>query len=90
MEDTVAAVGADGEGLGVVLESVGRRLGAFVVDFETVVVFDQDELRGRAGVLDRAGGDVAGDAKMGGVGLVAHPLEFGDGDVVALVGLRLR
>ncbi len=86
MEDPVSAIGADGEGLGVVFEGVWRGLGAFVVDLEAVVIFDEDELRRGAGVLDRAGGDVAGDAKMGGVGLVAHAVELRDGDVVALVG----
>ena len=32
-------------------------------------------------------GDVSGDAEMGGIGLIAHTVEFRDGDVIALVGL---
>ena len=46
VEDSVAAISADGEGLSVVFERVGRGLCAFVVDLEAVVVFDEDELCG--------------------------------------------
>ena len=37
-------------------------------------------------VLNGAGLDEALDAELAVVGLVAHAAEFGDGDVVALVG----
>ena len=90
VEDAVAAVGADGKGLGVVLEGVGRGLGALVLDAESLVELDEGEGGAGADALDGAGLDVAGDAEMAGVGLVAHLLELGDGDVVALGLLALR
>jgi hypothetical protein len=81
-EGAVAAVGADGEGLGVVLEGVRGRLGAFVVDFDGAALFGEDEVGVGAVAADASGLDVAGDAEVELVGLVAHGLELGDGDVV--------
>ena len=85
MEDAVVAVGADGERLGIVLEGVGRRLNALVADFESAVLLDQREVDVGADAVDAAGLDVARNAEMADVGLVAHALQFTDGDVVALV-----
>ncbi len=42
-EDAVAAVGSDGEGLRVVLEGVGRRLGAAVGYAECLALFQESE-----------------------------------------------
>ncbi len=84
-EDTVVAVGAYGEGLGVVLEGVGRRLGALIDDGEFAALFEQIEGGVSADAMDAAGGHVAGDAEVANVRFVAHALEFADGDVVALV-----
>src|SRR6185437_532192 len=86
VEDAVVAEGSDGEGLGVVLECVGRRVFAFVVDVELIGVLDQNELGVGAGLVDGAGLDVSGDAQVARVGLVAHGVEFLNGDVVALIG----
>ncbi len=85
MEDAVVAVGADGEGLGVVLEGVGWRLGALIGDGELAALLEEIEGGVGADAVDAAGGDVAGYAKVADVGLVAHALELADGDVVALV-----
>ena len=86
VEDAVVAVGAYGEGLSVVLEGVGRGLCALIVDVKGAALLE--ELEGGVGsyAVDAAGGDVAGDAEMASVSDVAHGLELGDGDVVALVG----
>jgi len=84
VEGAVAAIGADGEGLGIVLEGVWRGLGADVVHAQGLALLDESEGGVRAGALDGAGSDVAGDAEIFGVGAFAHGLQFGDGDVVAL------
>ena len=95
VELAVAAIGAFGQGLGIVLEGVRRRLGALVDDLEEAaggglggVAFKLVEDKGDVGavLLDGAGLDEALDAQLAVVGLVAHAAEFGDGDVVALVG----
>lgn len=84
MEDAVAPEGADGQSLRVVLEGIGRWLGAVVVDSESLVELDEGEGGVGAFALDAAGLDVAGDAQILAVGAVAHALELGDGDVIAL------
>jgi len=84
VEDVVAAVGADGQGLGVVLEGVGWGFGALVGDAEELALLDEGEGGVGADVDDAAGLHVAGDAEVAGVGLLAHRVELGDGDVVAL------
>ena len=95
MEDAVAAVGAFCQCLGIVLKGVWWRFGAFVADFQEssgtelgVVAFKlvHDEVDVGAVVLNGAGDDEALNAKLGVVGLVSHAAEFGDGDVIALVG----
>ena len=43
MEDAIVAVGADGEGLGVVLEGVWWRLGALVDDGELAALLEEIE-----------------------------------------------
>ena len=85
MEESVASVGTDGESLGVVLEGVGWGLGALIGDAESLALFEEREGGVGADVGDASGLDVAGDAEMASVGLGAHLLELGDGDVVALV-----
>ena len=85
VEDAVTAVGADGESLRVVLEGVGRGLGALVDDGELAALFEEVEGGVGSGAVDAAGSYVAGDAEVADVGLVAHALQLGDGDVVALV-----
>jgi hypothetical protein len=85
VEDAVVAVGAYGEGLGVVLEGVGWGFRALVDDGEFAALFEQIEGGVGADAMDAAGGYVAGDAEMTDVGFVAHALEFADGDVVAFV-----
>ena len=84
VEDAIAAIGADGEGLGFILEGVGRRLGAFVVHTDGLIQFDQSELGVGTGALDGTGLDVAGHTQVLAVGLVAQGLELGDGDVILL------
>ena len=84
VEDAVAAVGADGEGLSVVLEGVGWGFGAFVVHAQGLALLDESELGVGTGAGDGAGLHVACDAEVDVVGPVAHGLELGDGDVVAL------
>jgi len=85
VEDAVVAVGAYGQGLGVVFEGVGWGFGALVDDGELAALFEEIEGGVGAGAVDAAGGDVTGYSEMADVGLVAHGLEFADGDVVALV-----
>src|ERR1700722_19115191 len=85
VEDAVVAVGADGEGLGFVLEGIGWGLGALVADVERAVLLEEGEVDVGADAMDAAGSYVAGDAEMADVGLVAHALKLTDGDVVALV-----
>ena len=85
VEDAIVAVGAYGEGLGVVLEGVGWRLGTLVVDVEGAALLE--ELEGGVGAyaMDAAGSYVASYAEVADVGFVAHALKLADGDVVALV-----
>ena len=85
MEDAIVAVGADGEGLGVVLEGVGWWLGALVDDGELAALLEEIEGGVGANAVDAAGGNVAGYTKMAGVSLISHALQLADGDVVALV-----
>ena len=85
MEDAVVAVGADGEGLGVVFEGVGRGFGALIDDGEFAALLEEIEGGVGADAMDAARSYVAGDAEVANVGLIAHALEFADGDVVALV-----
>jgi hypothetical protein len=95
VEDSVAAIGTFGESLSVVLESIRRWLGAFVTDFEQAASgglgrvafkFVEHEVDVGAVVFNGAGLDEAFHAQLAVVGLVTHSAEFGDGDVVALVG----
>jgi hypothetical protein len=85
VEDAVAAVGADGKGLGVVLEGVGWRFGALVDDGELAALFEKVEGGVGAYAVDAARGYITGYAEMAGVSLVSHALQLADGDVVALV-----
>lgn len=85
VEDAVVAVGAYGEGLGVVLEGVGWGFRALVNNGEFAALLEQIEGGVGADAMDAAGGYVAGDAEMTDVGFVTHSLEFADGDVIALV-----
>lgn len=85
MEDAIVAVSAYGESLGVVLESVGRGLGASVFNSEFAALFEKVEGGVRADSVDASGSDVAGDTQVANVGFIAQPLEFADRDVVALV-----
>ena len=84
MEGAVVGVGADGEGLGVVLEGVGWGFGAFVDYAEGLALLEEREVGVGTEAGDAAGCHVAGHAEVHAVGLVAHRLELGDGDVVAL------
>jgi hypothetical protein len=85
VEHSVVAVGAYGEGLGVVLESVGWRLRALIDDGEFAALLEQIEGGIGADAMDAARSYVAGNAQVADVCFVAHALEFADGDVVALV-----
>jgi len=85
VEDAVVAVGAYGEGLGVVLEGVGWWFGALVDDGEFAALLEEIEGGVGADAMDASGSYVAGDTEVANVCLVAHALEFADGDVVALV-----
>jgi hypothetical protein len=84
VEGAVAAVGSDGEGLGVVFEGVWRWFSALVVHAEGLALLKQSELGVGAVALDAAGENVAGYAQVAAVGFVAHGVELGDRDVVAL------
>src|SRR5579883_1661819 len=76
------------EGLGIVFERIGRRLGPGVAHRQTQVLLHQDELHMRAVALDRAGLHVPRDAKALRVGTVAQTAKLLDGDVVALAFLH--
>src|SRR5580700_4580961 len=64
VEDAVAAVGADGEGLGIVLEGVGWGFGTLVLDPKSLVELDESEGGAGADALDGAGLNVACDAQV--------------------------
>ena len=83
MKDAIATEAAFGQSLGIVLESIGRRLGPVVGDREAKVVFDEDEVHLGTGPLDGSGLDIAGNPEALAVGAVAHAVKFFDGDVVA-------
>src|SRR5581483_2238705 len=84
VEAAVAAVGAHGEGLGVVLELVGRGLGAVIVDAESLIELDESEGGVGADPGDGTRLNVAGDAEVLAVDVGTLLLEFGDRVVVAL------
>ncbi len=52
---------------------------------EFAALLEELEVGVGADAMDAAGSDVAGDAEMADVGLVAHAVQLADGDVVALV-----
>jgi len=85
VEDAVVAVGAYGEGLGVVLEGVGWGLRALIDDGEFAALLQEVEGGVGAYAVDASGCYVAGYAEVANIGFVAHSLELADGDVVALV-----
>jgi len=85
VEDAVVSIGAYGEGLGIVLEGIGRGFGALVDDGEFASLLEEVEGGVGAYAMDAARGYVAGYAEVANVGFVAHALKFSNGDVVALV-----
>ena len=80
--------GSDGQRLRIVLERVRRWLFTFIGDSQRPRVLYQNEIGIGALMLDRARLDITGDAQVARVGLVAHPLQLLNGDIVALVGLH--
>ena len=76
MKDVIAAVGAYGQGLGVVFEVVGWGFGALVVDFEEFALFYEGEGGVGARAVDGAGLDVAGYPEVHFIGFFAHILQF--------------
>ncbi len=88
MEDTIPPISAHGERLGTVLEGVWRGLNALVADLQRVTLLGEHKFCIGAATLDGMGSHVAGYPEMTGIGLVAHGLQFADGDVVALVRLN--
>lgn len=84
MKHAVVSEGPDSERLGVILEGVGGRLGTDVIYAQSFAELQQREVGIGAGTLDGAGLHVAGDAKITGIGFLAHRLELGDRDVVLL------
>src|ERR1019366_8107908 len=52
------------------------------------IVFFQQEIHAGSGALDRSRHDVSRDAKTLGVSVIAHAVQFFDGDVVALAVLH--
>ena len=88
-------IGALSDALRIVLEGVRRRLGALVDHGKSAagrslgrVALKLIQNKGDVGpvLLDRARFNEAFHAQIALVCLVAHPAEFGDGDVVALAG----
>src|SRR5580658_6459308 len=76
VEDAVVAVSAYGEGLGVVLECVGRGFGALVDDGEFAALLEEIEGGVGADAVDAARSYVAGYTEVANVCLIAHALEF--------------
>ena len=64
MEDAIVAVGAYGEGLGVVLEGVGWWFGALVDDGEFAPLLEEIEGCVGADAMDAARSYVAGDTEV--------------------------
>src|SRR5580704_4465127 len=88
MEHAIVGEAAVGQGLRLILESVGRGLGAGVIDWQALILLDQHELHVRADALDRSRLHVAGYAQTFGVGSVAHFIQLCNRDVVALAVLH--
>jgi hypothetical protein len=85
VKDTVVAIGADGKGLGVVLEGIGRGFRTLIDHGEFTALLEEIEGGVGADAMDAARSYVSSYAKVAHVGLVAHALEFTDCDVVALI-----
>src|SRR5277367_975065 len=71
-EDAIASETTIGQGLGVVLEGIGRGLRAAVRNLKSLIILDQHELNFRAVPLDRTGLNISRDAQALGVGRVSH------------------
>src|SRR5271165_7196618 len=89
-EDAVPSKFPFREGLGVVLEGVGRGLGSAINHWECAVLLDQQELHVSALALDGSRDNIAGHAQPLTVRAVAHAIQFLDGDIVALAVLHSR
>ncbi len=87
VKHTVVIEAPIGERLGVVFERVGWSFGSGVIDVERLILFHQHELHVSSRAFDRARLYIPGDAQALRVRTVAHPVEFLDGDVVALAVL---
>jgi len=87
MKNAVAPISADRQSLGVVLEGIWWRLLAFVGNLQVLIVLNEHECGIGAVMVDGAGRDIARHPQVARVGLLAHRLQFLDGDVVALVRL---
>ncbi len=87
MEHSIPAVGAHGERLGSILESIRRRLNALVADLQRVPLLGQDKMSVGAAALDGIGCYIPGNPQVAGIGFVAHGLQLADSDVVALIRL---
>ena len=87
MEYAVASKAAVGQGLRVVFKCVGRRFGSGIRNGQRQIVFFEHEVDARSGALDGAGDYVSGDPQPLRVCVVAHAVQFFDGDVVTLAVL---
>ena len=87
VEHAIVSETAIGQGLRIVFESVWRRFSPGVRHGQRQVVFFQHEVNARSGALDRPGHHISRDAQSLGIGVVAHAVQFLDGDVVALAVL---
>src|SRR5580692_5637980 len=68
MEDAVASETAVGQRLRIVLEGIGRWLGAAIRDLKSLIVLDQDELDFRSVTLDRTRLNIPRNSQALGVG----------------------
>jgi hypothetical protein len=96
VKHAVALKSANGQGLGIVFESVRRRFTAFVnhaqcfVHLQFIIVFHQNEISLRPIHLDGARLHIAGHAQVPCISHVAHGMQFLNGDVIALAFLRAQ
>ena len=88
MEDAIPPVSAHGERLGTVFEGIRRGLNTLVADLQRVTLLGEHKFCIGPATLDGLGSHIAGYTEMTGIGLVAHGLQFANGDVVALVRLN--
>src|ERR1035438_3098151 len=77
-----------GQGLGIILERIGRRFSPGVIHVERLILFHQHELHVYTSPLDRARLHVSGNPQTLRIGAVPHLVQLFNGDVITLAVLH--